>query len=177
MQESVSLEEEPSTEVVIMASAVNPVPEQYHSITPNLVCRNAAAAIEFYKKVFDATEIMRHIGPGGEVMHAELKIGDSTIFVNDTMSKTPAVPPEPGTSNPVYLHLYIPNADAVFNRAIDRGARVDMPIADMFWGDRYGRITDPFGQQWGIASRIEDIAPRDLARRQNEFFAKAAGQS
>ena len=160
-----------------MASAVKPVPEQYHSITPNLVCRNAAAAIEFYKKVFDAMEIMRHNAPSGEVMHAELKIGDSTIFVNDTMSKTPAAAPEPGVTNPVYLHLYIPNVDAVFNRAIDRGARVDMPLADMFWGDRYGRITDPFGQQWGIATHIEDVTPDEISRRQSEFFVRAARQS
>jgi len=159
-----------------MASAVKAVPDQYRSITPNLVCRNAEAALEFYKKVFGATEIMRHSGPHGEVVHAELKIGDTIIFVNDTMGKAPAMP-EPGVVNLMYLHLYVPDVDAVFTRAIEGGARVDMAVADMFWGDRYGKITDPYGQQWGIATHIEDVTPEQLAQRQKEFFAKAAGQS
>jgi uncharacterized glyoxalase superfamily protein PhnB len=152
---------------------VKPVPERYHSLTPNLVVQNAAGAIDFYKKVFGATEIERHPGPDGKVIHAELKIGDSIIFVNDSMGKL-APPADAGASNPMYLHLYVPDADTIFNRALTAGARVDMPIQNMFWGDRYGKLTDPFGQQWGIATHVEDVAPEDLPRRQQEFFAKAA---
>jgi uncharacterized glyoxalase superfamily protein PhnB len=157
-----------------MSRAAKPIPEAYHSLTPNLVCRNAAAAIDFYRKVFGATELVHMGGPGGKVMHAELQIGDSKIFVNDAMGPEPAMP-APGASNPMYLHLYVPDVDKVFNRATEGGARVDMPLADMFWGDRYGKITDPFGQQWGLATHIEDVSPEEMARRQKEFFAKAAG--
>lgn len=156
-----------------MPNPVKPVPERYHSLTPNLVCQNAAAAIDFYKRVFGATEIERFPGPKGEVMHAELKIGDSVIFVNDSMGKLAPTPGQ-GTSNPTYLHLYAPDVDVIFNRAVSAGARVDMPVQDMFWGDRYGKLTDPFGQQWGIATHKEDVAREDLPRRQQEFFSKAA---
>lgn len=152
---------------------VKPIPERYHSLTPNLVCNNAAAAIDFYKKVFGATEVERHPGPDGKVIHAELKIGDSTIFLNDSMGKL-AASPEAGASNLMYLHLYVPDVDAIFNRAVTSGARVDSPVQDMFWGDRYGKLTDPYGQQWGIATHKEDVAAEDLPRRQQEFFAKAA---
>jgi PhnB protein len=157
-----------------MPNPVKPVPERYHSLTPNLVFQNAAAAIDFYKKAFGATEIERFAGSDGQVMHAELKIGDSIIFLNDAMGK-PAPGAGPGANNPMYLHLYVPDADAIFNRAVTAGARVDMPPQNMFWGDRYGRLTDPFGHQWAIATHIEDVAPEDLPRRQQEFFAKAAG--
>jgi len=152
---------------------VKPVPERYHTLTPNLVVQNAAGAIDFYKKVFGATEVERFPGPDGKIMHAELKIGDSTIFVNDSMGKL-APPADPGASNPTYLHVYVPDADTIFNRALSAGARADMPLQNMFWGDRYGKITDPFGQQWGIATHVEDVAPEDLPRRQQEFFTKAA---
>ena len=156
-----------------MANAVNPVPERYGSITPNLVSSNAVAAIEYYKNVFGATEVARMPGPDGKIMHAELKIGDRILFINDSMGPAPAGP-EPGKSNLLYLHVYVPDADAVFGRAVAGGARVDMPIADMFWGDRYGKITDPFGQQWGIATHIEDVPVEELPRRQREFMAKIA---
>jgi len=156
-----------------MPNAVKPVPERYRSLTPNLVCRNTVAAIDFYKKVFGATEVVRMPGPDGKILHAELKIGDSTIFLNDSMGKV-AANASPGETNVMYLHLYVPDADTIFNRAVTAGARVDMPLQDMFWGDRYGKLTDPFGQQWGIATHIEDVAPEDMARRQKEFFAKAA---
>jgi PhnB protein len=159
-----------------MPKAVKPIPENYHTITPNLVCPNAAKAIDFYKAVFGATEIMRMSGPNGKIMHAELKIGDSPFFVNDAMGKTAPATPEPGATNPIYLHMYVANVDAIFNRAVESGARVDMPVQDMFWGDRYGKLTDPFGQQWGIATHKEDVAPDEMKRRQEAFFAKAASQ-
>lgn len=152
---------------------VKPIPEGFHSLTPNLVFQNAAPAIDFYKGVFGATERVRMPGPNGKVLHAELKIGDSIIFVNDAMGPVAPTAP-PGASNPMYLHLYVPDVDVIFNRALSAGARADMPVQDMFWGDRYGKLTDPFGQQWGIATHKEDVAPEDMARRQQEFFAKAA---
>ena len=160
-----------------MSNQVKPVPEGYRTITPNLVCRNAARAIEFYKTAFAATELRRAPGPNGEIMHAELKIGDSIFFINDAMGKTSAPSPGEGVSNPMYIHLYVPDADALFNRAVAAGARIDFAMQDMFWGDRYGKLTDPFGQQWGIATHIEDVAPEEIKRRQDKFFAKAAGQN
>ena len=109
-----------------MSNPVKPIPENYHSITPNLVCHNAAKAIDFYKAVFGATEIMRMPGPDGKIMHAELKIGDSPFFLNDTMSKTMPAGPEPGVSNPTYLHVYVTDVDSVFNRAFEGGSRVEL---------------------------------------------------
>ena len=160
-----------------MPNPVKPIPDNFHSLTPNLVCRNAAQAIDYYKAVFGATELVRMPGPGGKIMHAELQIGDSRFFVNDSMGKSIPTGPEPGTSNPMYLHLYVEDVDTIYDRAIKGGARVDMPLQDMFWGDRYGKLTDPFGQQWGIATHKEDVAPEEMKRRQDAFFAKAAGQN
>jgi PhnB protein len=160
-----------------MAKQVRPVPDGFSNITPNLVCRNAARAIEFYKTAFGAKELVRMPGPNGEIMHAELQIGDSKFFVNDSMSKTPIPVPGEGASNPMYIHLYVPDADTLFNRAIEGGARVDMPLQNMFWGDRYGKVTDPYGQQWGIATHVEDVAPEEMKKRQDTFFAKAATQA
>ena len=157
-----------------MPNAVRPIPERYHSLTPNLVCRNAVAALDFYKKVFGATEVERFAGPEGKIMHAELKIGDSIVFVTDLVMGQLAPAAPPGATNSTYLHLYVPDADAIFNRAVTAGARVDAPLQNMFWGDRYGKITDPFGQQWGVATHVEDVAPEDLPRRQQEFMTKAA---
>jgi PhnB protein len=160
-----------------MPNPVKPIPDCLHSLTPNLVCRNAAQAIDYYKAVFGATEHMRMPGPDGKILHAELQIGDSRFFVNDSMSKVIPTGPEPGASNPMYLHVYVEDVDTIFNRAIEGGARVDMPLQDMFWGDRYGKLTDPFGQQWGIATHKEDVAPEEMKRRQEAVFAKAAGQN
>lgn len=160
-----------------MPNQVKPIPDNFHSITPNLVCLNAAKAIDFYKTAFGATELVRMPGPGGKIIHAELKIGDSIFFVNDSMSKTPPAVPEAGATNPMCIHLYTADVDALFNRAVIGGARVEMPVQDMFWGDRYGMLTDPFGQQWSIATHKEDVAPEEMKRRQDAFFAKAAGQN
>lgn len=154
--------------------SVKPVPEGFHTLTPNLVCKNAAGAIDFYIKVFGAKELSRHSGPHGEIMHAELQIGDTKIFVNDTMNATALHTPGSGENNPMYLHVYLPDVDTVFNRAVMAGARPDMQLQDMFWGDRYGKITDPFGQQWGLATHIEDVSPAELERRQKELFTRAA---
>jgi PhnB protein len=158
-----------------MSEQVKPVPDNFRTITPNLVCRDAAQAIEFYKSVFGATEIARVLGPGGKIMHAALQIGDSRFFLNDAMGKLPSEP-EAGASNPMFIHLYVPDVDAIFSAAVSGGARVEMPVQDMFWGDRYGKLTDPFGQQWSIATHKEDVAPEEAKRRQDAFFAKAAAR-
>ena len=160
-----------------MPNAVNPIPENFHTITPNLVVRDAAGAINFYKKVFHAIETVRMPGPNNKIMHAELKIGDSMIFIVDTMTdKAPAVS-TPTHFIPQYLHLYVEDVDDTFKRAVEAGAKVDMPLEDQFWGDRYGKFTDPFGQQWSVASHVEDVAPEEMKRRMAALFSKSATQS
>jgi PhnB protein len=161
-----------------MANPVKPIPEGFHSLTPALTCRGADQAIEFYKKAFGAQVQVRMPSPDGKIMHAELKIGDSNIFLGDEFPGMSAAPSTPSLPS-VYLFLYVPDVDAVFNRAVAAGSRVEMPVQDMFWGDRYGKLTDPFGHHWGIATHTEDVAPEEMKRRSAEFFAKAkaTGQS
>jgi PhnB protein len=162
-----------------MSDAVRPIPEGYHSITPQLTCRDAARAIEFYKSVLGATEIMRMPGPGGKVMHAELKIGDSRFMVNDEFPGI-AIGPDPTAVHSASLFIYTEDVDSVYNRAVEAGSRVDMTLDNMFWGDRYGKFTDPFGHQWAIATHVEDVAPEEMQRRSEEMtkkMAKAAGHS
>jgi PhnB protein len=162
-----------------MPSKVRPIPEGYHSISPQLTCRDAAAAIDFYKRVFGAKEIMRSASPPGKIMHAELQIGDSRIMLNDEFPGM-AVAPNPSAPHSSSLFLYTEDVDSVYKRAVDAGARVDMKLDNMFWGDRYGKFTDPFGHQWGVATHVEDVSPEELQRRSEEMFkqmGKAAGQS
>jgi uncharacterized glyoxalase superfamily protein PhnB len=133
------------------------------TITPHLVCEGAADAIEFYKKAFDAVEIMRLPGEGGRVMHAELKIGDSTIMLADDFPDYDGGKgPKALNGSPVTLHLYSPDVDAAFRQAVDAGATVRMEVADMFWGDRYGQVTDPFGHHWSIATHLRDVSPEEM---------------
>jgi PhnB protein len=139
-----------------MAKATNPVPQGYHTLTPSITCRDAAKAIDFYKKAFGAEELVRMPSPDGKVSHAELKIGDSMIFVNDEFPGMSAAPPPTNTPS-VYFFLYVNDADAVYNQAVSAGAKATMPLDDMFWGDRFGKVTDPFGHQWGIATHVEDV--------------------
>ncbi len=116
---------------------------------------------------------MRTPGPDGKIMHAELKVGDSLFFLNDPMGPNAAnAESTPGTG--ISLHLYVPDADEVFNDALEAGAKQVMPLSDAFWGDRYGVIMDPYGHQWGIATHIEDVSAEEIVRRQKEFFSKAA---
>jgi PhnB protein len=162
-----------------MPSKVRPIPEGYHSISPQLTCRDAVRAIEFYKKVFGAKELMRSESPGGKIGHAELQIGDSRIMLNDEFPGM-ATAPNPNAPHAVSLFLYAEDVDAVFNRAVQAGARVDMKLDNQFWGDRYGKFTDPFGHQWGVATHVEDVAPDEMKRRAEEAFkqmAKTAGHS
>jgi PhnB protein len=169
----------PTIKELNMPNSVSPVPAGYHSITPAITCKNAASAIDFYKKVFGATEINRMAGPGGMVSHAELKIGDSVIFVSDEFPGMSAAPSGNGPASS-YLFLYTDKVDNVFNLAVREGCTEDMPLADMFWGDRYGKVTDPFGHHWGLAQHVEDVPMEEMARRAAEWsasMAKAAGQS
>jgi PhnB protein len=167
------------TKEISMSNPVRPIPEGYHSITPAITCKNAAKAIDFYKNVLGASEIMRMQGPGGMVTHAELRIGDSVIFISDEFPGMAVAPTGSGPASS-YLFLYTDNVDTVFNRAVSAGCHVDMPLDNMFWGDRYGKVTDPFGHHWGLAQHVEDVAPEEMKRRSAEWsakMAKAAGQS
>jgi PhnB protein len=157
-----------------MANPVKAIPAGYHSISPSLTCKDAARAIEFYKDVFDAVEIVNMSSPDVKISHAELKIGDSIIFVNDVMG--PMTAGSSGTPL-MSLFLYVENADKTFTKAVAAGAKIDMALEDQFWGDRFGKVTDPFGHQWGIATHVEDVAPEEIGKRAAAFFAKAAGQS
>jgi PhnB protein len=154
-----------------MQNNVRPIPEGYHSISPAITCKNAAKAIDFYKEAFGASEMNRMDGPGGMVMHAELRIGDSVIFVSDEFPGMSAAP-TPGATPSSYLFLYTEDCDATFNRAIAAGATSSMPVADMFWGDRYGKLTDPFGHSWGVATHVEDVSPEEIERRSAEWAAQ-----
>jgi PhnB protein len=153
------------------------VPSGYGTITPQLTVREATAALDFYKRAFGARELMRMPGPGGKIMHAELKIGDSVFFVNDEfpdMGPGPRAPQSLGGSTGV-LHVYVRDVDTAFRQAVDAGAQVRMPVADMFWGDRYGKVADPFGHEWGLATHKEDLSPAEQKRRA-DAFARQMGQ-
>jgi PhnB protein len=162
-----------------MPDAVSPIPQGYHSITPQITCRDAAKAIDFYKTVFGAKVIVNMPGPDGKVMHAELQIGDSKIMLGDEfpgMSAGPVPSATPASS----LFIYTEDVDTLFNRAVEGGAKATMPPSNMFWGDRYGKFTDPFGHHWGVATHVEDVAPEEMQRRSEEAMkqmAKAAGQA
>jgi PhnB protein len=162
-----------------MPSNVRPIPEGYHSITPQLTCRDAARALDFYKEALGAKVLVRMDGPGGKVMHAELQIGDSRFMIGDEFPGMSAAP-SPSALQSTSLFMYTNDVDAAFNRAVKAGARADMPPSNMFWGDRYGKFTDPFGHQWGVATHVEDVAPEEMKRRSEEWSkqaAKAAGHS
>jgi uncharacterized glyoxalase superfamily protein PhnB len=146
-------------------SGVDPVPEGYSTITPHLVIDGAAEAIEFYVKAFGAEEISRMAGPNGRLMHAEIRIGDSRVMLVDTFPQWGSKSPDALGGSPVTIHIYVDDADALFTRAVAAGARVTLPIADMFWGDRYGKLEDPFGHKWSIASRIENLSAEEIVAR------------
>jgi uncharacterized glyoxalase superfamily protein PhnB len=153
-------------------AGVSAVPNGFHTITPHLVIKGAAKAIEFYKKVFGATSVMCMEMPGGKVGHAELKIGDSHVFLADEFPEMGACAPAPGTSSPVTIGVYTEDCDKVFNAAVAEGAKVGMPPMDMFWGDRYCKFTDPFGHNWSVATHIEDVPPEELEKRSKVALAQ-----
>jgi PhnB protein len=148
------------------------VPEDFHTITPQLAVKGVASAIDWYTKALGANELLRHPAPDGtSIMHSELLLGDSRFFVVDEFPDSMASPSSLGGTS-VTLHLYVQDVDALFNRAVEAGAQVLLPVADQFWGDRYGMIRDPFGHRWSIASRLEDLSPRQLQARAADW-AKA----
>jgi PhnB protein len=154
--------------------AVKKVPEGYHSITPYLIIKGATAAIDYYKKVFGATERMRMDGPAGTIGHAELVIGDSTVMLADEFPDMGHRSPKSMGGTPVSLVLYLDDVDTVFKRAVDAGARSVRPVENQFYGDRMGTLEDPFGHMWSIATHVEDVPPEEMKRRADEMAKQQA---
>ena len=156
-------------------SAVKPIPEGYHNVTPYLFVRSAASAIEFYKSIFAATEIMRMAGPNGKIMHAELKIGDSIVMLADENPQTGVMSPQTIGGFSVGLHVYIENVDAVIKKAVESGAKLLRPIKNQFYGDRSGSLLDPFGHMWSVATHVEDVSPEEMRKRMTAAMSQTAG--
>lgn len=151
--------------------SVKPIPDGYSTVTPTITVREAAKAIEFYKKAFDAQEIFRFPSPDGKtIMHAEIKIGNSIIMLNDEMPQMNCNSPQSlgGTGSSIFL--YVSDADTTFNKAVSNGAKPQMPLMDAFWGDRFGSIQDPFGHVWSIATRKKDMTPEEIKKAGQEAF-------
>jgi PhnB protein len=151
--------------------AVKPIPEGYGTVTPYLAVDDAAQAIEFYKKAFGAKERVRMDGPQGTIAHAELEIGDSVIMLSDPFPQSPLKSPKKLGGTTASLMLYVEDTDEMVQQAVDAGATITMPVEDQFWGDRYGRVEDPFGHNWQIATHVEDVPPEEMARRSEEAMA------
>lgn len=139
-----------------------PIPQGMHTVTPHLVCNGAADAIEFYKQAFGAVEAARLPGPDGKLLHAMILIGDSPVMLVDEFPDFGSFGPKALKGSPVTIHLYVDDVDATFARAIAAGAKTIMPVDDMFWGDRYGQVEDPFGHHWSIATHIRDLSPEEI---------------
>jgi PhnB protein len=144
---------------------VSPVPEGHRSLAPYLCVRGASRALDFYACAFGARELFHMTGPGNRIVHAEMQIGDSVLMLAEENPQQGAMAPEAYGGTPASVFLYLPNVDAVFEKATAAGAKVQMPPTDMFWGDRYGKLKDPFGHEWGIATHIEDVSPEETQKR------------
>lgn len=149
-----------------------PIPNGFHSITPSIVVSNSKEAIEFYKKAFDAKEIYQFTTPDGKTMHAMIQIGDSIIMMGDEFPQMGMRSPTTVGGTSTTIHLYVEDADKVYNQAIKAGATPTMPLMDAFWGDRYGMIVDPFGHSWGIATHQKDVSPEDMRKAAEGFTIK-----
>jgi len=160
-----------------MATKTNPIPTGYHAATPYLTLSDCARAIDFYKKAFGAQELMRMNGPNGKIGHAEIKIGDSVVMLADEMPGGGGRAPKSlgGTTGGIFL--YVNDVDSSYKQAVDAGAQADMPPADMFWGDRFGKLTDPFGHSWMMATHKEDVAPAEMQKRMQQERAKMGQQT
>lgn len=156
--------------------AVKPIPEGYHTVTPFLTIRDAARAIEFYKQAFGAKERGVMKGPDGKVMHAELLIGDSVIMLSDEFPDFGALSPQALGGSPAGLHIYVEDVDSAFDQAVKAGAHVEMPVMDQFWGDRYGRLKDPFGHKWSIATHTKDLSMDEMKRGMDDAMAQMQGR-
>jgi uncharacterized glyoxalase superfamily protein PhnB len=157
-----------------MAKTANPIPSGFHTLTPHLSVNGAAKYIDFLKNAFGATEVQRADGPGGKIMHATLKIGDSVLMLADHFPEFGSPPIAQGHW-PVVLNLYVPDADAAWAKAVAAGCQVTFPLADQFWGDRYGQVKDPAGFTWAISTHKEDVSPEELKARQAKAFGGGAG--
>ena len=142
-----------------------PIPDGYRTLTPYLAVEDAAKAIEFYKQAFGATELMRMDAPGGKIGHAELKIGDSLVMISDPFPQSTVRPPAEVGGSTASIFMYVEDVDAAVKQAVDAGATVTMEVEDMFWGDRFGSVSDPFGHTWSIATHVEDLSPEEIAER------------
>jgi PhnB protein len=154
-----------------MAGKVKGVPDGTHSITAHLIVNDGQKAVEWYKKAFGGTITGVHLTPDGKVMHAEVKIGDSRLMLADEFPGFGCGSPKTLGGSPVVLNLYSEDVDSLFNQAVAAGATVTMPLANQFWGDRYGQITDPYGHRWALGQHIEDVSPEEMERRAKEAFA------
>ena len=151
-----------------MTSKVKAVPDGFHTVTPHLMVRDANRALDFYKKAFGAEVLHVMPGPGGKVMHAAVKIGDSIVMLADEFPEHGSTAGASGDA----LHIYIDNVDAAFQRAVSAGASVKMPLMDMFWGDRYGQVVDPFGHTWSLATHTRDMSPEEMQKEQEKAFSQ-----
>jgi PhnB protein len=161
-----------------MPAKVKPIPEGFHTVTPTLTVNNAAEAIEFYKRALGAQELMRMANPDGKIGHAELKIGDSIIFLADEMSM-PGAPRSPQTLGGVTggLYIYVEDVDKAFERAVGAGGKATSPVQDMFWGDRHGSFVDPFGHTWSLSTHTRDLSEQEIAEGAKKFMAEMAEQT
>ncbi len=155
-----------------MPSNVKPVPEGYRTITPYLYVRGAAKALDFYKRAFGAVEKVRMPGPGGSIMHAEIRIGDSMLMLGDENPERGVKSPQAYGGPTGAIFLYVDDVDAWFKRAVGAGATAKVPPTDMFWGDRYGTLVDPFGHEWGLATHKEDLTPQQMEERRKAAMSK-----
>jgi PhnB protein len=154
-----------------MPEQVKAVPPGFHALTPHLTVRNAEQALEFYKNAFGAEVLHVAHMPDGKVMHASLRIGDSMLMLNDEFPDYGTLSPLSTGGSAVTIHIYTDNVDAAFNRAVSAGAQVKMPLADQFWGDRYGVVADPFGHKWSLGAHIKDMSPEEMQREQDRAMA------
>jgi len=154
-----------------MAGKVNPIPEGFNSVTPHIVVKGAKAAMDFYKKAFGAEEVMCIPAPDGSVMHAEIQLGNSRVMIAEENPQMGCQSPKSLGGSPITVHLYVNDVDSVVNQAVKAGATPVMPITDMFWGDRYGMVTDPFGHKWSVATHTEDLTPEQIGERMAKAFA------
>ena len=160
-----------------MPPSVRPIPAGYHALTPLLTMKDVGKAIGFYQRAFGAEERTRFLGPDESIMHAEVKIGDSIMMLGEEHPEMGCQGPQSLGGTPVNLYLYVEDADQAFSRAVSAGAKVDKPVADMFWGDRCGQLTDPFGHRWNLATRKENLTPEEIKKRAGAFFAQMAMQA
>lgn len=157
-----------------MPTKVKPVPKGYHTVTPSLIVSDAKQAIDFYRRAFGAEEIYRFETPDGKIAHAEIRIGDSIIWLADEMPGACCRSPQALGGTAVNITLYVEDADQLFQRATAAGATVRMPLQDMFWGDRYGEVTDPFGHSWSLSTHKEDVPPEEIRKRAEKAMSQMA---